>query len=204
MEYTDHKVRCGWANPQNELYIKYHDEEWGQPVHDDHRLFEMLILESFQAGLSWECVLNKREAFRKAFDGFDLDKVCAYDAEKMEALRQDAGIIRNRLKIRAAVNNARIFKKIAEEYGSFSAYLWGYTKGRIVYENDKASSPLSDAVSGDLKKRGMTFVGTTIIYAYLQAVGMINSHEDGCYLCRKKEADEQAAPPEKENETGDM
>lgn len=184
MEYADHKMRCTWANPKNELYIRYHDEEWGQPVHDDHRLFEMLILESFQAGLSWECVLNKRESFRKAFDGFDLEKVCAYDEEKLEVLRQDAGIVRNRRKIKAAVDNARIFRKIVEEYGSFSKYLWGYTEGKVIYENDKVSSPLSDMISEDLRKRGMTFVGTTIIYAYLQAVGVIYSHEDGCYLCR--------------------
>lgn len=189
MEYTDHKPRCSWANPKNALYIKYHDEEWGQPVHDDHRLFEMLILESFQAGLSWECVLNKREAFREAFDGFDLEKVCSYGEEKMEALRQNAGIVRNRRKIQAAVDNARIFKKIVEEYGSFSGYLWGYTQGQVVYENDKASSPLSDMISKDLKKRGMTFVGTTIIYAYLQAVGVIYSHEDGCYLFRQNHHD---------------
>lgn len=186
MEDTDHKMRCVWANPKNELYIKYHDEEWGQPVYDDRKLFEMLLLESFQAGLTWECVLNKRESFRKAFDGFDLEKVCAYDADKMEELRQDTGIIRNRLKIKAAVNNACIFKKIAEEYGSFSAYLWGYTQGQIVYENDKTTSPLSDAISKDLKRRGMTFVGSTIIYAYLQAVGVIYSHENGCYLCRRE------------------
>lgn len=185
MEYADHKPRCIWANPKNELYIKYHDEEWGQPVYNDHRLFEMLILESFQAGLSWECVLNKREAFRKAFDEFDLEKICSYDEKKMEALRQDTGIIRNRRKIKAAVDNARIFKKIVEEYGSFSRYLWGYTAGQVVYETNKASSPLSDMISKDLKKRGMTFVGTTIIYAYLQAVGVIYSHEDGCYLCRQ-------------------
>lgn len=182
MEYADHKCRCGWVNPKNELYIKYHDEEWGQPVHDDHRLFEMLILESFQAGLSWECVLNKREAFRRAFDEFDLDKVCDYDEDKKESLRQDEGIIRNRLKIKAAVKNAGIFRDIAAEYGSFSKYLWGWTNGEIVYENDKSSSPLSDRISGDLQKRGMTFVGTTIIYAYLQAVGIINSHEEGCFL----------------------
>lgn len=186
MEYQDDKKRCVWANPKNPLYIQYHDEEWGQPVHDDHRLFEMLLLESFQAGLSWECVLNKREAFRRVFDGFDLDTVCGYDEEKMEALRQDAGIIRNRLKIRAAVKNARIFRDIALQYGSFSEYLWSYTKGQVVYETDLASSPLSDAISKDLKKRGMTFVGTTIIYAYLQAVGVINSHEEGCFLCRQR------------------
>ena len=186
MDYTEHKSRCAWANPKNELYIKYHDEEWGQPVHDDQRLFEMLILESFQAGLSWECVLNKREAFRKAFDGFDLEKVCAYDEARMEELKQDAGIVRNSRKIKAAVENARIFREIVKEYGSFAEYLWGFTQGKVVYENDKASSPLSDAISKDLKKRGMTFVGTTIIYAYLQAVGVICSHENGCYLYRKE------------------
>ncbi len=183
MDYPDHKVRCAWANPKNALYIKYHDEEWGQPVFDDHRLFEMLILESFQAGLSWECVLNKREAFRRAFDHFDLEKVCAYDEAKAESLKQDEGIIRNRRKIMAAIDNARIFKKIAAEYGSFADYLWGYTDRQVIYENDKTSSALSDTISKDLKKRGMRFVGTTIIYAYLQAVGVVNSHEDGCYLC---------------------
>ncbi len=186
MKYADQKSRCSWANPKNPRYIQYHDEEGGGPVHEDKLLFEMLILESFQAGLTWECVLNKKEAFYRAFDGFDLETVCGYDEEKMEALRQDAGIIRNRLKIKAAVNNARIFKEIAAEYGSFDKYLWGYTEGQVVYENDQVSSPLSDAVSGDLIKRGMKFVGTTIIYAYLQAVGVIYSHEDGCYLCRKQ------------------
>lgn len=185
MEYTDGKRRCFWANTKNELYVKYHDEEWGRPVHDDHRLFEMLLLESFQAGLSWECVLNKREAFRRAFDEFELDKVCSYGEEKTEELRQDAGIIRNRRKIEAAVKNARVFRDIVAEYGSFSAYLWEYTEGKILYENDKTSSPLSDRISKDLKKRGMSFVGTTIIYAYLQAVGIINSHEEGCFLCRQ-------------------
>ncbi len=186
MQYQDGKRRCRWANPKNPRYLKYHDEEWGVPVHDDKVLFEMLILESFQAGLSWECVLNKKEAFGRAFDGFDLDTVCGYDEDKIEALRQDEGIIRNRLKIKAAVNNARIFREIAAEYGSFDAYLWGYTKGEVVYENDKVSSPLSDAISKDLIRRGMKFVGTTIIYAYLQAVGVIYSHEEGCYLCRQQ------------------
>lgn len=187
MEYADRKPRCRWANPKNERYIKYHDEEWGQPVRDDRHLLEMLILESFQAGLSWECVLNKREAFRKAFDNFDLEKVCSYDEDKMTALGQDEGIIRNKLKIRAAVGNARIFREIASEYGSFSDYLWGFTEHKVVYENDKVSSPLSDLISKDLKKRGMKFVGTTIIYSYLQAVGVLYSHEDGCFLCKKKE-----------------
>lgn len=186
IQYSDQKRRCSWANPKNSRYIQYHDEEWGVPVHDDQVLFEMLILESFQAGLSWECVLNKKEAFRRAFDGFDLETVCGYDGNKMEALRQDAGIIRNRLKIKAAVNNARIFREIVAEYGSFDNYLWGYTEGKVVYENDRVSSPLSDAISRDLIKRGMKFVGTTIIYAYLQAVGVIYSHEEGCYLCRQQ------------------
>lgn len=183
MEWNDGKMRCRWANPKNPLYVQYHDEEWGIPVHDDHRLFEMLILENFQAGLSWECVLNKREAFREAFDNFDLNAVCAYDEDKMNALSQNPKIIRNRLKIRAAVNNARIFRAIQEEYGSFSVYLWHWTKNQIIREIGVTSSPLSDAISKDLKKRGMKFVGTVIMYSYLQAVGVINSHEEGCFKC---------------------
>ncbi len=182
MEWTDGKKRCKWANPKNDIYLHYHDEEWGVPVYDDHKLFEMLILECFQAGLSWECVLNKQQAFRAAFDGFDIEKVCAYGEEKMAQLHENPGIIRNRLKIRAAVNNARVFRGIQEEYGSFSNYLWRWSKGEGIYERDKASSPLSDAISKDLKKRGMKFVGTVIIYAYLQAVGVIYSHEEGCFL----------------------
>ncbi len=176
------KIRCKWANPKNDLYLKYHDEEWGVPVFDDHRLLEMLILESFQAGLSWECVLNKREAFRRAFDDFDLDKVCCYDEEKKAELRENKGIIRNKLKINAAVENARIFRRIQKEYGTFSEYLWHWTDGKVIYEWDKVSSTLSDEISGDLSARGMKFVGTVIIYSYLQAVGVINSHEEGCYL----------------------
>lgn len=186
MIYKDNKIRCKWANPKNELYISYHDKEWGQPVYDDHKLFEMLILESFQAGLSWECVLNKREAFREAFDQFDLDKVCDYDEEKMLELQNNPAIIRNRLKIKAAVTNANIFKDIVKEYGSFSDYLWGFTNHQVVYENDKTSSLLSDKISDDLKKRGMKFVGTTIIYSYLQAVGVIYSHENQCFLSINK------------------
>jgi DNA-3-methyladenine glycosylase I len=182
MEWKDGKTRCKWANPKNEKYIRYHDEVWGVPVHDDQKLFEMLILECFQAGLTWECVLNKQEAFQKAFDGFDLEKVCAYGEEKVEELRENKEIIRNRLKIRAAIKNARIFREIQKEYGSFSAYLWHWTEGKVIYERDLASSPLSDQVSEDLKRRGMTFVGTVIVYAYLQAVGVIYSHEEGCFL----------------------
>lgn len=182
MPNKDNKIRCKWANPKNERYISYHDKEWGQPVYDDHKLFEMLVLESFQAGLSWECVLNKREAFREAFDQFDLDKVCAYDEDKMLELINNPAIIRNRLKIKAAVTNANIFREIVKEYGSFSDYLWGFTNHQVIYENDKTSSQLSDKISDDLKKRGMKFVGTTIIYSYLQAVGVIYSHEERCFL----------------------
>lgn len=182
MKWADGKTRCAWANPKNERYIHYHDQEWGVPVHDDRRLFEMLILECFQAGLSWECVLNKQEAFRRAFDGFDPEAVCAYGAEKLDALQKDPGIIRNRLKIQAAVINAGVFREIQRECGSFADYLWGWTDGKVIHERGLSSSPLSDAVSGDLKKRGMKFVGTTIIYAYLQAVGVIDSHDEECFL----------------------
>lgn len=176
------KKRCSWCNLKNETYIRYHDEEWGVPDFEDRYLFEMLTLESFQAGLSWECVLNKREAFRKAYDGFELDKVCAYDEKKMAELAEDASIIRNRLKIRASVENARIFKRITEEYGSFYEYLKMFTGGERFSETGQTCSPVSDAVSEDLKKRGMRFAGTTIIYSYLQAVGVIDSHEEGCFL----------------------
>ena len=190
MDWLDGKTRCKWANPKNERYIRYHDEEWGVPVHDDGKLFEMLILECFQAGLSWECVLNKREAFREAFDGFDLDTICAYDEKKIASLRENPKIIRNRLKIQAAVTNARIFREIRRQYGSFSNYLWAWTGGSVIYETGQTSSPLSDKISADLKKRGMKFVGTTVIYAYLQAVGVIYSHDDGCFLRRNTANDE--------------
>lgn len=182
--YKDNKHRCSWANPKNQLYLTYHDEEWGQPVReDDGYLFEMLLLESFQAGLSWECVLNKRENFRQAFDGFDYRKISQYDEKKVAELRQNAGIIRNKRKIQAAIENAKIFLEIQKEFGSFSSYIWGFTGGQIIYENDKTSSDLSDRISKELQKRGMRFVGTTIIYSFLQAIGMIYSHEEGCFLC---------------------
>lgn len=186
MEWADGKRRCGWANPKNEKYVRYHDEEWGIPVHDDRKLFEMLILECFQAGLSWECVLNKREAFRQAFDGFDLETVCGYGEEKLTALQNDPGIIRNRLKIRAAVTNARVFAAIRREFGSFSDYLWSWTKGQVIHECGLANSWLSDQVSADLKRRGMKFVGTTVVYAYLQAVGVIESHDRDCFLADRE------------------
>ena len=173
--------RCKWAMNVNEIYTKYHDEEWGEPVHDDQRLYEMLILESFQAGLSWSCILNKRENFRKAFDNFDIDKIINYDEIKIQELQKNEGIIRNKLKIKATINNSKIFKQIQKEYGSFDKYIWGFTNNETIYEFDKISSELSDTISRDLKKRGMTFVGTIIIYSYLQAVGIINSHESQCF-----------------------
>ena len=174
-------TRCHWCNLKNPLYVEYHDHEWGHLQTDDHYLYEMLILESFQAGLSWECVLNKRENFRKAYDGFDIDKVCAYTDEKQNELYQNQGIIRNKLKIKASINNSKIFKDILSEFGSFYHYLCQFTKGEILYETDKITNSLSDSISKDLKKRGMTFVGSTIIYSYLQAVGIIISHENGCH-----------------------
>lgn len=177
--------RCKWCNLKNEKYIKYHDEEWGVPNFDDKYLFEMSILESFQAGLSWECVLNKREAFEKAYDNFDIEKIINYDETKILELSGNKNIIRNKLKIKASINNAKVFKNIKEEYQTFYNYLKSYTNDKIIYENDKTTSPLSDTISKDLIKRGMKFVGTTIIYSYLQAIGVINSHEDDCYLYKK-------------------
>ena len=172
--------RCKWCNLNNLLYIKYHDEEWGIPNFDDKYLLEMLILESFQAGLSFECILNKRESFRKAYDNFDLDKICNYDEEKIKELLNNKDIIRNKLKIKASINNAKIFRNIKNEYGSFYNYLKIFTKGKIIYETDKTTNELSDTISKDLKKRGMTFVGSIIIYSYLQAIGIINSHDKDC------------------------
>lgn len=174
--------RCSWCNLNNPLYIRYHDEEWGQPNFDERYLLEMLILESFQAGLSWECVLNKREAFRQAYDHFDLNKICSYDETKLHELDQNKGIIRNRLKIKASVENAKIFKAIQKEYGSFYNYLKTFTQGKIFYEVGLTRSKLSDCLSADLKKKGMKFVGTTIIYSYLQAIGVVNSHDENCDL----------------------
>lgn len=174
--------RCFWATP-NPLYIAYHDEEWGKPCHDERMLFEMLILEGFQAGLSWECVLNKRVDFRMAFDNFDVQKVVGYDESKLVELAANPLIIRNRLKINASVLNARAFIGIQEEYGSFDKYIWGFTEGKVIYEpcDLRTTSSLSDIISKDLKKRGMKFVGSTIIYSYLQAIGVINGHQECCW-----------------------
>ena len=151
---------------------------------DDQALFELLILENFQAGLSWECVLNKRESFRRAFDRFDLDRVCGYGEWDVQRLLSDPAIIRSRLKIQAAITNVRVFRSIGLEYGSFSSYIWHFTKGRVLYETGISSSALSVRVSADLRKRGMKFVGTTIVYSYPQAIGVINSHEERCFLYR--------------------
>lgn len=178
-------VRCSWANPNNEKYINYHDCEWGRALYEDEKLFEFLVLESFQAGLTWECVLNKRDAFRQALDQFDIDKICNYDDEKIEELLQNKEIIRNKLKIKATITNAQIFKQIQKEHGSFSDYLWSHTNHQILYEIGPSCSPLSDKISKELRKRGMKFVGSTIIYAYLQAIGMINAHETTCFLYKK-------------------
>ena len=178
-------MRCKWCNLKNKKYIDYHDNEWGVPVYDDKILYEMLILESFQAGLSWECVLNKRDAFRKAFDNFELNMVCAYDDKKLQELLKNEDIIRNKLKINAAINNSKIFKQLQSEYKTFSNYVWGFADNKVIYEIDKTSSELSDLISKDLQKRGMKFVGTTIIYSYLQAIGVIYSHDKECFMYKQ-------------------
>ena len=175
--------RCAWANPKNEVYLRYHDEEWGVPSFDDSYLYEMLLLESFQAGLSWECILNKRDAFRLAFDQFDYHKIACYDNQKILDLLNNKDIIRNRLKIKAAIDNAVVFMDIQKEYGSFSHYIWSFTNHKqIVHSGVRSyvSNSLSDKISKDLKRRGMRFVGSTIIYSYLQAIGVIEDHEKDC------------------------
>lgn len=178
----EEKKRCFWCNEKNPKYVAYHDTEWGIPCFDEAYLYEMLILESFQAGLSWECVLNKRDAFRLAYEGFDLEKVCAFGEEKIAELMENKGIIRNKLKIRASIANSRIFKAIAEEFGSFYHYLQSFAGEETLYETGKTTNALSDAISADLGKRGMKFVGSTIVYSYLQAIGIICSHEKNCFL----------------------
>jgi len=180
------KKRCGWCL-SSDLYKKYHDEEWGVPVYDDQKLFEFLILETFQAGLSWITILNKRENFRRAFDHFDYKKVANYPEEKIQELMLDAGIIRNQLKIRAAVSNAVAFMKVQKEFGSFSKYIWQFTDGKPIDNKRQslkevpATSPLSDAISKDLKKRGFKFVGSTVVYAHMQATGMVDDHVEDCW-----------------------
>lgn len=177
--------RCKWCNLNNPKYIEYHDNEWCKPNYDDKYLFEMLILESFQAGLSWECVLNKRDDFRKAYDNFDIDKICNYDDTKIQELLNNDKIIRNKLKIKASITNSKIFKSIQNEYGSFYNYLKTFMNQDIIYEIDVTTNDLSDNISNDLRKRGMKFVGSTIIYSFLQAVGIIYSHDKECFLYKK-------------------
>ena len=180
------KHRCGWC-VGDPLYETYHDTEWGVPVYDDNTLFEFLTLETFQAGLSWITVLRKRENFRKAFEGFDYIKIANYKQSKIDSLLEDSGIIRNKLKVKATVTNAQAFIKIQEEFGSFSKYIWGFVNGEPIknklktHKEAPANTPLSDAISKDLKKRGFKFVGTTVVYAHMQATGMVNDHEVGCF-----------------------
>lgn len=180
------KNRCGWC-VGNDLYEAYHDEEWGVPVYDDATLFEFLILETFQAGLSWITILKKRENFRKAFDNFDYERIAKYNASKVEALLQDTGIVRNKLKVNATITNAQAFMKIQEHFGSFSSYIWNFVDGKPIknslknHKDAPANTPLSDAISKDLKKRGFKFVGSTVIYAHMQATGMVNDHVESCF-----------------------
>ncbi|WP_297869509.1 DNA-3-methyladenine glycosylase I [uncultured Flavobacterium sp.] len=180
------KLRCAWCE-KDDLYRNYHDNEWGKPVYDDETIFEFLILETFQAGLSWYTVLAKRENFRKAFDNFDLIKIANYSEEKMAELAEDAGIIRNKLKIKATVTNAQAYIKVQEEFGSFSKYIWGFVEGKPIDNQPQtlkdvpATTPISDALSKDLKKRGFKFVGSTVMYAHMQATGMVNDHIMECF-----------------------
>lgn len=182
----EEKNRCNWC-VGNDLYEKYHDEEWGVPVYDDQKLFEFLLLETFQAGLSWITILKKRENFRLAFDDFDYLKVALYTENKIQELMQNSGIIRNQLKIRSAVTNALSFIKIQKEYGSFSNYIWAFTDNKPIVNKRKtlkevpAATPLSDKISKDLKKRGFKFVGSTVIYAHMQATGMVDDHVTYCW-----------------------
>ncbi|MDY7395768.1 DNA-3-methyladenine glycosylase I [Aureibaculum sp. 2210JD6-5] len=180
------KIRCAWCG-NDPLYMAYHDTEWGVPVYDDDKLFEFLILETFQAGLSWITILRKRENFRKAFDNFDYKKIAKYREDKYESLLEDSGIIRNKLKIRATISNAQAFMKVQKEFGSFSSYIWKFTDGKPIKNNFKklsevpATTDLSDKLSKDLKKRGFKFVGSTVIYAHMQATGMVNDHVTSCF-----------------------
>ena len=186
----DRRQRCPWP-ASDPLLVEYHDTEWGVPVHDDRRLFEFLVLEGFQAGLSWLTVLKKRENFRKAFDGFDFNKVAAYGGKKIDSLLRDDGIIRNGLKIAGAVRNAKAFREVRAEFGTFDNYIWGFVGGRTVQNGFRslddipARTELSDRVSTDLKKRGFTFVGSTIVYAHMQATGMVNDHLRSCFRYRE-------------------
>ena len=176
--------RCFWVDEKSEIYTKYHDEEWGVPKYDDRDLFELLILEGFQAGLAWITILKKREDFRKAFDNFDVKKVSEYDKTRVDELLMNDRIIRSRSKIEAAINNAKIFMQIQKEFGSFSNYIWGFTDNKVIKnmtDEFPVKTELSDRISKDLKKRGMKYTGSVIIYSYLQAIGVVNDHERGCF-----------------------
>lgn len=181
--------RCGWVDTTSAAYVRYHDDEWGRPVHEDRLLFEMLTLEGAQAGLSWSTILNKRSGYRRAFANFDLRKVARFDARKKKALLADPAIVRNRLKIDSTVTNARAFIDVQREFGSFDRYLWSFVNGRPIVNRPQkmadvpARTELSDRLAKELKRRGFRFVGSTIVYAYLQAVGVVNDHARGCFLC---------------------
>ena len=175
------KKRCTWVEGKEEIYIKYHDEEWGIAKYDDDILFEMLVLESFQAGLSWITILKKREAFREAFDNFDIKKIIKYNESKVNELLENKNIIRHEGKIRATINNAKVFKEIQKEENSFSNYIWGFTDGKIIKAEYKTKSELSDKIAKDLKKKGMKFVGSTTIYSYLESIGIIDNHTKDCF-----------------------
>ena len=182
----ENKIRCAWCE-KDDLYRDYHDNEWGNPVYDDDKLFEFLVLETFQAGLSWYMILKKRDNFRQAFDHFDYKKVAKYGDKEIEVLMQDTGIVRNGLKIKATISNAIAFMKVQKEFGSFSKYIWGFTGGKQIDNNPKtlkdipAINEISDALSKDLKKRGFKFVGSTVVYAHMQATGMVNDHVVDCW-----------------------
>ena len=201
-ERSDNRRRCWWAESAAADYVRYHDEEWGRPVHDDRRLFEMLTLEGAQAGLSWSTILRKRAGYRRAFANFDVRRVARFDARRRTALRRDSAIVRNRLKIDSTVSNAHAFIAVQREFGSFDRYLWSFAGGRPQINRPRrgtvpARSPLSDALSRDLVRRGFRFVGSTIIYAFLQAVGVVNDHTRGCFLCppaRRTQAGRRRSP----------
>ena len=177
--------RCSWVPVGDELYENYHDHEWGRPLHDEHRLYEMFVLELFQAGLSWRIILGKRDAFRKAYDDFDINKVACFDEKKIDELMQNKDIIRSRNKIKASITNSQILLDIIKTYGSFNNYVQSFTNNQVIYEVGKTTNAISDAMSKDLKKRGVKYAGSVTIYSFLQAVGVINSHEEGCFLYHK-------------------
>jgi len=191
--------RCEWSSSK-EIYIDYHDKEWGRPIHDDHTLFEAVVLDTFQAGLSWIIILQKRENFRRAFDNFEANKIAQYDEKKIQELCMDAGIVRNKLKIRATVSNAQAFLQLQEEFGSFDRYIWQFTNYRTIHRECQTMGDIptnsveSDAMSKDLKKRGFKFVGTTICYAFMQAIGMVNDHLTDCHVYHEVKALDTSTP----------